>query len=171
MKSNDELDRTIDGALAGYSDAEPLAGLEERVLNRVRLAEAGRRCVLGWVFAFVVVASLAMVAIVVRTPRHSEPKTYVVGIPAVEGPALAAERPLVATKRRAKSHAPRKRPLPKQDQFPAPLPITAEERALLALAEHPKDAEDAFADLRKRSDTLIEIQPIQIPPLESDGAQ
>jgi hypothetical protein len=169
MQNNDELDRTIDSALAGYSDAEPLAGLEDRVLHRVRLAEAGRRRVLGWAVVIAVAASVVMAAIVVWAPRHSESKIYIVGLPAVARPVPAAEKPRVAPKQRVKSHRLRPRPLLKQNQFPAPTPITTEERAVLAFAElSPKDAEDAF---RKRSDEPIEIQPIQIPPLRSDGAQ
>jgi hypothetical protein len=169
VQSNAELDRTIDSALAAYSDAEPLAGLEERVLYRVQAAEAGRRRVLGWAVALVAAASVVMAVIVVRAPRHLESKIYIVGLPAVARPVPAAEKPRVAPKQRAKSHRLRPRPLPKQNQFPAPTPITTEERAVLAFAElSPKDAEDAF---RKRSDEPIEIQPIQIPPLRSDGAQ
>ena len=171
MESKDKLDRTIDSALAAYSDAEPLAGIEERVLYRVQVAEAGRRRVIAWAFAFVAAAALVVPVIVVRAPRHSGPKTYVVGIPAVTRPVPVTEKLRVAPKQRATSHAPRKKPLPKEERFPAHTPITTEERALLALAEHPKDAENAFADLRKRSDAPVEIQPIQIPPLESDGAQ
>jgi hypothetical protein len=171
MQSNDEPDRTIDSALAGYSGVEPLAGLEERVLHRVRGAEAGRRRVFGWAVALVA-AALVVPVVVVRAPRHSESKTYTVGIPAVTRPVPAVETPRVAPKQRVKSHRLRPRTLPKQEQFPAPTPITTEERALLAfVGQHPADAQEAFAELQKRSDEPIEIQPIQIPPLRSDGAQ
>ena len=37
MNHNDDFDRTVDDALAEYRDAEPLAGVEERVLQRLRL--------------------------------------------------------------------------------------------------------------------------------------
>jgi hypothetical protein len=171
MENNGELDRMIDGALAAYSAAEPLAGLEERVLYRVQAAEAGRRRGLAWALVIAVAASVVIAAIVVRAPRHSEPKTYIVGVPAVTLPAPAAEKPRVAMNRLAKSRTLRSRALLKQEQFPAALPITAEERALVALAEHPKEAEDAFAELRKQSNGPIEIQAIQIPPLQNDGAQ
>jgi hypothetical protein len=172
MQSNDELDRTIDSALAGYSDAELLAGLEERVLYRVRGAEAGRRRVFGWAGVIAIALSVVMAVIVVRAPRHSESKMYVVGIPAVKQPVPETEKPRVATTQRAKSHAPRKRPLPKEERFPAALPITGEERALVAfVSQHPAEARQLFADPQNRSAAPIEIQPIQIPPLRSDGAQ
>jgi hypothetical protein len=172
MQSNDELDRTIDSALAGYSNAEPLAGLEERVLYRVRGAEAGRRRVLGWAGVIAIAVSVGMAVIVVRAPRHLESKTYTVGIPALTRPVPAVETPRVATKQRAKPHRLRPRPVPKQEPFPAALPITTEERALLTfVGQHPADAQHLFADLQKRSAEPIEIQRIQIPPLQSDGAQ
>ncbi len=169
MEGNDELDRRIDSALAGYSDAEPLAGLEERVLRRVRLAT--RRRMLGWAAAFAVAAALVVTAIVVRAPHHSDPPTYRVGIPAVMRPAPVVEKPRVVAVRRSKPRAVRARRLPKLEQFPAPTPLTGEERALRAFVEqHPAEARQVFAELQK-SNEPIEIQPIQISPLQSDGAQ
>jgi len=168
MAGNEELDRRIDSALVGYSDAEQLAGLEERVLRRVRVAM--RRRMLGWAAAIVVAASVVVTVIVVRVPHHVGP-TYRVGVPAVMRPAPVVEKPRVVTVRRAKSRAVRARRLPKLEQFPARAPLTAEERALLALvAHHPAEAQQVFAELQKSKEP-IEIQPIQIPPLQSDGAQ
>jgi hypothetical protein len=168
MEGNDELDRRIDSALVGYSDAVPLAGLEERLLRRVRVAS--RRRMLGWAAAIVVAASVVVTVIVVRVPHHVGP-TYRVGVPAVMRPAPVVEKPRVVAVRRAKSRAVRAMRLPKLEQFPAPTPLTAEERALLALvAHHPAEAQQVFAELQK-SNEPIEIQPIQIPPLQSDGAQ
>jgi hypothetical protein len=168
MASNDELDRGIDDALAEYSGAEPLAGLEERVLHRVRVA--ARRRLFGWAAAIAVAAALVVTVSVVRVPHHADPPTYRVGVPAVMRP--APEKSRVVTARRAKPRALRARRLPKLEQFPAPTPPTAEERALIAFVEHhPAEAEQVFAALQKRSDEPIEIQPIQIPPLRSDGAE
>jgi len=170
MASNDELDRRIDNALAGYSGAEPLAGLEERVLRRVRVAS--RRRVLGWAAAIAVAASVVVTVSVVRAPHHSDPPTYRVGIPAVVRPVPVVDKARVVTVRRARTRARRARPLPKLEQFPTPVPLTAEERALVAFVEHhPAEAQQVFAALQKRSNEPIEIQPIQIPPLRSDGAE
>jgi hypothetical protein len=172
MQNNGELDRTIDSALAAYSDAEPLAGLEERVLYRVREAEAGRRRVFGWAIALVAAATLVVPVVVVRAPRHTESKTYVVGIPAIKQSVPVSAETRVAVKQRTKSHAARKRRLPKEEHFPAPAPMTGEERALLAFVrQNPVDAQQLLAELQKRSDEPIDIQPIQIPPLQSDGGQ
>jgi hypothetical protein len=170
MVSNDELDRRIDDALAGYAGAEPLAGIEERVLRRVRVAT--RRRAFGWAAAIAVAAALVVTVIVVRAPHHSDPPTYRVGVPAVMRPAPVVERAQVVTVRRARTRARRARRLPKLEQFPAPTPLTAEERALVAFVEHhPAEAQQVFAALQKRSNEPIDIQPIQIPPLRSDGAE
>lgn len=177
MASNDELDRMIDGALASYSGAEPLAGLEERVLNRVRVAEAERPRLRLWRWVLVgsVLAALVVVAIVLRTQRNPAPKTNDIArvetlAPLVQTP--AREAPRVAPTRRGVGKVFQPKRLPKLEQFPAPAPLTAEERALLAFVERsPKDAQQAFADLQKRTNERIEIEAIQIPPLQIDGAQ
>ena len=178
MESNDELDRMIDGALASYSGAEPLAGLEERVLNRVRVAEAERpRLRLWrWVLAGSVLTALVVVAIVLRTQRNPAPETNDIArveahVPLVAAP--AREAPRVAAKRRGRiGKAPQPKRLPKLEQFPAPAPLTAEERALLAFVERsPNEARQVFADLQKRTNEPIEIEAIQIQPLRMNGAQ
>jgi hypothetical protein len=172
MASNDELDRRIDNALAGYAGAEPLAGIEERVVRRVRVAS--RRRAFGWAAAIAVAAGLVAAVIVVRAPQHAMPKSNVIArVETVSPPrpVPVAEKPRVVPVHRVKSRVLRPGPLPKQEQFPAPTPLTAEERALLALVEHhPAEAQHVFAELQKSGEP-IEIQPIQIPPLQSDGAQ
>jgi hypothetical protein len=123
------------------------------------------------------VAATALVAavIVVRTPHHAMPKSHDVarvGVQAPDRPVPAAEKPRIITKRRVKLRVARREPLPKLEQFPTPVPLTAEERALIAfVTRYPKEAQQAFEDLRKRSEEPIEIQPIQIPPLEDSGGQ
>ena len=57
----DRIDGMIDAALAGYSEAEPLPGLESRVVGRLRLRESAVRRV-GWgALAVGVAAALAVV--------------------------------------------------------------------------------------------------------------
>src|SRR5207249_4402312 len=70
-KHRDELDRIVDRGLTGYSNCEPLAGLEDRILNRVRLADAGRGHSRLWPWALVVpaLAALATVAVLSRSGR------------------------------------------------------------------------------------------------------
>jgi hypothetical protein len=168
MEGSDELDRWIDGALAGYSGAEPLAGLEERVLNRVRAVEAGRRGRIMRALALAAVAAVVMAVIAERRPQAPAPKHD--AIASVVTPA-AVRHAAAVEGRRVEPKRPRQRFLPKQDQFPAPAPITSEERELVAFVEqHPAEAQQVFAELEKSGEP-IEIQPIQIPLLDSDGAQ
>ena len=165
-----DLDRLIDGALASYSDAEPLAGLEQRVENRVRVARNRRRW-LAWGVGAAGAASVVIVGIVIWTERRVVvPKAHEVArVTNVAPPATVIQRAV-----RIPVHVRAKRPkaLPKLEQFPAPEPMTAEERAFVAfVTRDPTEAQQILADMRKRADAPIEIQPIQIPPLQSDGAQ
>jgi hypothetical protein len=158
-----EFDRIIDGALSSYSIAEPLAGLEQRVLNRIRLAESRRKRFRFWQFAVAVAAALlVMIAVTFRTDRRPVPN--VVAVVRLPKPPVEA-KPSLAPRKIAR-RAPRVRSLPKEGQFPTLSPLTAEERALLAWVKFPAaEAPKAFAD------GPIEIQPIEIKPLQSDGSQ
>src|SRR5437870_5170011 len=67
-----EIDRLLDAALAGYSRQAPPLGLEQRVLNHVRLAETRRRRFMaGWALAAVALASALL--IVVTRPTKPAP--------------------------------------------------------------------------------------------------
>jgi hypothetical protein len=171
MESNDsgELESIIDGALSTYSSAEPLAGLEERVLNRIHGAEAGRRRFGPWRWTAAVSALAAMVvAAIALRPRHTPDVRQTSFVAATPPPSRPERR--VGPKRSARTATRRAlspKSYPKQAQFPAPAPLTVEERALLAFVEAPR----AFAELQKRNNEPIEIQPIQIAPLQIDGAQ
>ena len=166
--SRDELDRLIDGALASYSTAEPLTGLEARVLNRVRAVRARLR-LLVWGLAFVVAASVVVVGIVVRTEQHvAVPKPMTAKVtPAPAAP--APMKPVARVRRVAHRRGPR--PLPKLEQFPSPTPLTAQERALVALARQDPEELGKFAEMERQSEAPLEIQPIQIAPLQQDGDQ
>ena len=166
----DKLDRLIDGGLASYADAEPLAGLEERVVNRVRVTRQRRRWLAWEVGAAAAVVVLGIVnwsgqrAVVRKTPAA----VASVGPQVVPRPAVVATRRAGVRGKRAM----RPRVLPKLEQFPTPTPLTAEERALVAFARrNPKEAEMLLADWQERTDGPIEIQPIQIAPLSSEDAQ
>jgi len=177
MESNgrDQLDGALDDALAGYSVAEPPAGLEGRVLHRIRAAEAPRRRLAGWALAFAA-AALVLVTIVMRAPRNPAPHSRNIAraqIPSPARPAAKVEEPRVAREHhRGRIAAKRVAPVPKQEQFPAPAPLTAEEQALRSFIErHTAEAQQVFAQLQKRSNEPIQIEPIQIAPLKIDGAQ
>ena len=176
-QANDELDRRIDVAVAGYVDTEPLGGLEERVLNRVRVAETGSRKLWRWAAACAMAASIVWAVVTLReqAPAPAKP-VQVAREPKISPPRLAAstDKPEIrlhaVRMRRAQTHRPSIPP--KLEKFPAHAPLSDEERALMAFVrQHPAEAREAFADLRKRTDSPVEIQPIEIPPLQSDGAR
>ena len=161
----DKLDQLIDGALASYADAEPLAGLEERVLNRARVARAGGRRVLAWTVGLAIAASVAMVGIVVRSERQVAPKAMAPA--AVKTQVVPAPEIQRAVRVRRVVRARRARALPKLEQFPAPSPMTAEERALVAfVVRDPEEALQTFSELQTQTYEPIKIQPIRIAPLE-----
>ena len=58
-------------------------------------------------------------------------------------------------------------PLPKLDVFPTPKPLTAEERALLAVAaKAPPQARQAIVEAQEQNKEPLHIAAIHIPPLE-----
>jgi hypothetical protein len=178
MENNrrDDLERMIDAALPAYSDAEPLAGLEQRVLSRIAMAgSAGRRRRMWLPLALAASASVAagLLGIALRTERRTSPEIAVVKRAPARG--VFPETPPAPQVRHARTARPRRtspKALPRQERFPAVSPITSQERALLALVtQHPAEVRDAFAELQKRSREPVEIQAIVIPPLRTDGAQ
>ncbi len=164
---DDEFDALIGGALGEYSQPEPLGGLEERVLNRVRAEGEVRRrpwwMRWGWVVPVVACAVLALVFLR-PVPRVAPPQIVAV-TPAPPKPVLreAAPAPRPVTQRKQVRRVPRPA-LPKLEQFPAPAPLTEEERALLALAKQGEPAHAAFLDLEKRKEPIT-VQALKIEPL------
>jgi len=190
MNTNDEFDNILADALAEYRDAEPLSGLEGRVLRRMQDGPMQRRAWWGWSLA----AGLAMALLAIaawfelRDPPYRPLPTYQASTeqPAVAQPSpnlrtekdpIAAERvrpdypeaflpDTLKQKRRASS-----KPIPapavssRGEQFPAPAPLTSEERALLALAHTYPEALRTLPG----SDKDLAIAPITIQPL-TDGS-
>jgi hypothetical protein len=181
----DELDEVIDGALRAYSSADALGGLEDRVLRRVQAVGAARRS--PWFyrlgFAIPVLAAVLFAGIALRMGWNSqplatneiqqaavsEPLSLMPGPQPIPAARVPEPKPGIGTGQRPIAPA---RSLPKEEFFPARVPITDEERALVAwVSRAPIEAAQAFADLQKRTTEPIAIQPIQIPPLQSDGTQ
>ena len=159
---HDDLDDLIDGALSTYSSAEPLSGLEQRVLNGVRAAERSRKR--RWWWAALALAAPAVAAILFLTPaRKPTPVPVAVTTPPrahVEpaGPAEPRPAPAVRTRRTG-----RPRVLPRKPTFPTPSPLTREERLLVELAASRPQL------LMARPMDEIEIKPLEIAPLITDG--
>jgi hypothetical protein len=182
MNPNDELDRILDHALTEYRDAEPLAGMEDRILRRIAAQpEPGPRR-WAWILAAAGAAAVIVFALWLglRERPHQQPVVTNVTRPAqqpttsahVETPASSSGGSNLV----AKAHKTSRRPSslntpqvaiakPVLKQFPAPAPLTSEEHALLALARtHP----DALLSQRDDSDQLT-IEPIEIKPLAPEA--
>jgi hypothetical protein len=147
----DDLDRTLDAALAKYAAVEPRAGLEDRILARVR-AEAlrpVRRARLQWGWAGAL-AAIAIIAVLVWR-SSGVPHPVIANHPpaAIQRTPIRETRPApeatvqVGTVKRAsvrkpaehREHASTATDRPKLDQFPSRQPLSAEE---LALAQYVK---------------------------------
>lgn len=182
----DELDNLIDRALPGYASAEPLHGLEDRVLKRVQAAGAARRGQWSRWLAFAIPAAIALLIAgialrmdwrgqepVTTTQVESPPEPWPLAPEPQQSPVQPARppapTPAMATKPPPPAPPP---PLPKEERFPAPTPLTSEERVLIAWArQSPIEAAQVFGELQNRGIEPIEVQPIEIPPLQSDGAE
>ena len=73
MKTNDEFDRIMSDALSEYREAEPLAGLEDRVLRRVQQQSGRQRLWWRWSFAAGLAVALLAVAAWIELRRSSLP--------------------------------------------------------------------------------------------------
>lgn len=191
MTHNDEFDQVLDDALAEYREAEPLAGLEDRVLQRLRF-ETERRRKLRWRWSAItaVAAGLTVAAWIglgyrVR-PEMASSSAAQKHSPPIERQPRTAETRVAneqsTSKRLAGSNAVSPRayvpvqaqftgtePAPMPERFPSPAPLKPEERMLLALATtHPEILMDKPDD-----DKEIVIAPINIKPLvdETGGDQ
>ncbi len=162
----DDLDKLIDRTLAGYSNAEPLAGLEDRILERVRIDRAARkRRRLWWMLALAV----PEVAVILFAVWMQKPAPKIQPVAHVAPPPIVQPAPPVVTAKAVRQPRTAPRPprveLPKQAVFPTPSPLTPEERMLVALAQsHPQA-------LVMNPVEQIEIEPIEIAPLPLDGGQ
>lgn len=170
MKS-DELDQVLDGALARYSSEDPLAGMEQRVLNRVRAesaaAHSGRWRFPRWASAVGVAVAGGILAVAVWWPRPV-PRPF----PRIAGKASWPVRQQIqatatpARFRKKSRPARRPVPLPKRAEFPTPAPASDGELALLAwVARAPDQAREALLGLERRSTEPIQVAEIRIEPI------
>jgi len=198
MKSDEpgQIDSILEQALSNYSKQEPSPGLEDRVIKYVFSAGTGPRFVFpGWALS---AAAAALLLILVpigwiyhhltpavsqpasgrRTDEGVSPQTRGSAPPSRDlGPSRAQRAP-----RKGADSAPDRTfhgalpayvsELPKQRQFPAPSPLTDEERALLVLANSaPDEALRISMDQAQPGVAPIEVKEIDIKQLRIDGLQ
>lgn len=186
MKTTDEFDKILNDALSGYREAQPLSGLEDRVLGRLQQQSEQRKLWWRWSFAAGLAMALLAVAVWIQLrdgsyrPRIEQttvqrltpvPQTdpNLAGVDkrkpdyAETAPSEVLRRPRQpGTPLSAASIVARR---PKCNRFPVPAPLTSEERALMALANtNPQ----ALQTLPRNSEALA-IAPITIQPLADTG--
>jgi hypothetical protein len=177
MNHNDEFDHVLDEALAEYRDVEPLAGLEHRVLQRVRRqAEHRRKIWMRWSALAACAAMLAITAWIGLRDRVRHDNVPTRPITAHGKPPIAPQPKNAGTQKA--EHRPNPRAAapatlasanhaPVRSQFPLPAPLNPEERALLVLAQtHP----EVLIHLPStQEDHAIAIAPINIRPLANEA--
>lgn len=182
MNHGNEFDDILAAALREYREAEPLAGIEDRVLRRLQSHAAWYPNV-GWRWrmaaALAVLVALLCIGLRHGYQRQWSPSQLVLKTPAVPvspqtGEIRTHETPGVLAPS-APSHARQPatlataRRLPVRPQFPIPEPLDREERALLALAQSDPEALRSFM---QGENSTADIAPITIEPLEhSSGTE
>ncbi|MBV9301843.1 MAG: hypothetical protein JOY62_13770 [Acidobacteriaceae bacterium] len=165
----DELDQILARGLRSYADAEPRPGLEKRVINRVRETREIRSLKwLRWAISVPVFASLLIIAITFWPKRERTPEFHASSTPVAKSVSAA---PVIPKAAEAAVRRPRSQRVlaPKREQFPTPVPLTEEERALLAFANGVPHAEEVMATQEKRMSEPLEIAEIHIEPLQEKG--
>jgi hypothetical protein len=155
---DEELDRILDSGLERYSDVEPLDGLPQRILERVRTeARPGLR---GWMAAGVLATAVLVGIVVSHFSQRTDLGGGFVALPVVvqrhEMPTAAAVRPL----RRVKRHFERA----KQQVFPTPTPMTSEEKSLTAVAS---EGQDVFPDFEEGPEPIV-VVPVEVKPVTTE---
>jgi hypothetical protein len=189
MNDDQQLDKILDQALSEYRDAEPLAGLEDRVLQRLRLQPVARRNT-SWKWAGIAACAATLAFAAWLGLRGNGPQGPV-ALPQTQA-SNADIRPLAKPAAQTPRTVTNKRvPLP-QITLPtqiarsavAPMrvaqlddnerashhesaPLTGEERQLLALAQTHPDVVRAIA----QEDQPIAITRLTIQPLPSEANQ
>ena len=152
---HDELDRSLDAALARFAAVEPRAGLEDRVLSTLRAKREQVPQRSWWRVHYIacsLAGALAAVAIVAITlawrsggPSHpvvanlpstaTQPSNWPANHVLADGNSNKLHRPERVAMGNAAAHRSQPRRVvadnPKLDQFPSPQPLSAEEMALV----------------------------------------
>jgi len=181
MNNDEHLDNLLDEALSEYRHAEPLAGIESRILARIAERETRRNpFALRWAIAFACAAAVALaiwLGIGRRTPHTAAPSESAVTKPVEKAPGptqapevVASASGTVEVRKAASRSVPQLPPTEtalqmKPAVFPSPAPLTADERAFMAaLNQFPNTMPVA-----SEPDKAITIAEIEIKPLAIGG--
>jgi hypothetical protein len=152
----DKLDLILNAAIRDYSNAEPRAGFEQRILRHAQTRPHPRS---EWRFAWAsLAAAIALIVLIALPARRVSPHV----LPLLPPPVPQAAQPAVPEPRRQRTSGFRTL---RRSKDPEPLLLTAEERTLLRFVE--KQPEQAVAVLSQPS----ELEALTIEPLEIEELQ
>ena len=160
------LDDQLDAALAKYAAVEPRTGLEERILANLKSQPNSSTGMSGWRWA-VVAATLLVTSLllwriqepkpqhIVRRPASSQEKVLPQAVAKITSP--SSTRPIARAVLRKARKPVSTRPalaqaVPKLDQFPAPQPLSEQEKILMSYISHSRD--QAVLVARARTEAL-----------------
>ena len=130
MNPNDYLDRILDHALSEYRDAEPLSGMEDRILRRLTVQPKPSSRRWAWILAAVSASAAVIVAVLWLGYRERPPQSLTARAtqsapqpeanPAhVEGRVVPSAQPHRAARARSASGIPQ---LPSSSRLRKPIP-------------------------------------------------
>ena len=181
-----EFELLLQSSLETYADSCPDSGLAERVLARVA-AEGERehtRRMNRWLIALPLGACLlVLIVLLASKPPHNSanrtnrarvtpPKSIDVGRrgPGASLPSVTARAGDAARSRPHRlraAAAPSVRRLPKLGVFPAPQPLTPQEKELIAYVSRAPQAErQSLVEEQQRMDAPLSIAALEIQPLK-----
>ena len=191
MTNDNPFNELLDHALSEYRDAEPLAGMEDRVLKRLQSQSAERHWAWWMWGAVATFAALVLVGVWIGISNRTRPSSSTQPTQAREqtappsgtttSPSLQSHGVAIQSATQRASVKPTelknaatviaRAETPIQSgtmasQFPTPAPLTAEEHALLAMLHANPDA---LPKPRENSDDTT-IAPLEIKPLAGSAA-
>jgi RNA polymerase sigma-70 factor (ECF subfamily) len=168
--NHEDFDAIPDEGIASYCDAEPLVGMDERILSRIRTAQTPRLGFKRWCVGFGLAGLTFAGLIWVRTPHDHR---ISVAVPMLEkAAAVPSVEPLRVTRVSKPRHKRELNVLPKLGVFPTPVPPTPQERLLAAMiSRDPVKTVQTLSILQNKAAEPVEISLIDIPPLSSSDDQ
>jgi len=179
---SDDLDVLLDAALATYANPEPSPGLTAQILAAAR-ANAPQRQFRWMLWGIPAIAALLALVILLPARRiHHDPLPSTVQVSRgtstspVTAPRLsvktnsARQVPRLRATATVRAAIPASEPLPKQQVFPTPTPLSPEEQALgAAISRNPQAVARQIAQSATQSPEQpiepLHIAEIHIPPL------
>jgi hypothetical protein len=159
--SADRVDETLGEALALYA-GEPASGFEERILNGIRRRRRARRVILlQWALPILALGCSLVIFWPARPPVAAR-------IDPSQKKSQQAEEVVLG---RSVGHrvAHRQVARPKMAEFPSRVPLSQQEKALLAFVQDAPEQDLAmFRDEQPAPIPPIQIEKIEIAPLQAD---